>query len=383
MAGVGSTGRSTGRAAAGAPAGQRPGERAVRPLLVSEDPLLVDDVARLGAVAGVELEVASGPAAARPGWSSAPVALVGGDAAQSCAGAALPRRSGVVLVSRDLDDAAVWQRGVALGAEHVIFLPDAESWLVSLMAEAAEGGTGSGVLVGVIGGRGGAGASVLAAALAVTALRAGHRSMLVDADPLGGGLDLVLGAETAAGLRWPDLVGSRGRVSGPALLGALPQIDELTVLSWSRGRGGAIPAPAMGALLAAGLRSSDLVVVDLPRQLDAAAAEALSHADQALVLIPAEVRACAAAARVAAAVVECCADVRLVVRGPAPAGLSAASIASSLGLPLAGDMRAEPGLARALERGHPPARRSGGPLAGFCAGYLGRLLAGGRTASAA
>ena len=61
-----------------------------------------------------------------------------------------------------------------------------------------------GAAVAVVGGCGGAGASVLAAALAVTAVRHGGRALLVDCDPLGGGLDLVLGAEHVAGLRWPD-----------------------------------------------------------------------------------------------------------------------------------------------------------------------------------
>ena len=33
----------------------------------------------------------------------------------------------------------------------------------------------------------------------------GERVMLVDCDALGGGLDLLLGAEEVQGLRWPDL----------------------------------------------------------------------------------------------------------------------------------------------------------------------------------
>jgi CO dehydrogenase nickel-insertion accessory protein CooC1 len=67
------------------------------------------------------------------------------------------------------------------------------------------------------GGRGGAGASVLATALALTASRLDRPTMLVDADPYGGGLDLVLGAEKTGGLRWPDLAGTRGRVGGRTL----------------------------------------------------------------------------------------------------------------------------------------------------------------------
>jgi len=365
------------------PSAQASAAQPARPLLVGEDPDLLEDVVRLGAAAGAELDVAAGPAAARLRWGAAPVVLVGGDAAESCAAAALPRRAGTVLVSRDLDDAEVWRRAVTLGAEHVVFLPDAERWLVDLLADAVEGGGRGAALVAVVGGRGGAGASVLAVALALTAMRRGSRTMLVDADPLGGGIDLVLGAEAAVGLRWPDLAASRGRVSSPALVRALPRVGELAVLSWDRGDALVVPAQAMQALLAASIRASDLLVVDLPRRVDEASAEVLQRADEVLVLVPAEVRACAAAARVAGALAEHCRHLRLVVRGPAPAGLGAATVAASLGLPLAGHFRAEPGLAAGLERGELPARRGKGPLAEFCAGYLDRLLPAGRAAPAA
>src|SRR5450759_3038179 len=71
-----------------------------------------------------------------------------------------------------------------------------------------------------------------------------------------------------------------------------------------------------------------------------------------------------------------CPDVRVVVRGPAPAGLDADVIAASLDLRLAGQLRPEPGLAAALERGEPPARRGSGPLSRLCGRLLDELLAG-------
>lgn len=345
-----------------------------RVLLVTADLDLLDDVLRLGAAAGAELEVAADVPAARASWTTAPVVLVGGDVAESAAGAHLPRRDDVVIVGTDLDDAGIWQRAVVLGADSVVFLPDAESWLVDLLADAAEGRPRGAPVVGVIGGRGGAGASCLAAALAVTGVRTGRRTMLVDADPLGGGIDLVLGGEAAGGLRWPELAGTRGRVSGSALRDALPRVDELTVLSWDRGDALRIPPEAMAALLAAGERGSDLVVVDLPRWADDAARCAMERAAVVLLVVPAEVRAAAAAARVATAAGLYCRDLRVLVRGPAPAGLPAEALADSLGLPLAGFLRAEPGIAAALERGQPPGRRSRGPLASFCTAFLSDLL---------
>ena len=224
----------------------------------------------------------------------------------------------------------------------------------------------------VLGGRGGAGATTLASALAVTAARRSLRTLVVDGDPLGGGIDLALGGEDSDGLRWPDLASTRGRVSGGALRDVLPRVHDLTILSWDRGDLLSIPVDAMRSVLAGARRGCDLVVIDLPRRLDDSAAEALSIARPALLVVPAEIRATASAARVASAATLVSSDLRVVVRGPAPSRLDAELVAESLGLPLEGELRAEPGLAAALERGEPPASRGRGPLAAFCADFLDR-----------
>jgi hypothetical protein len=66
-------------------------------------------------------------------------------------------------------------------------------------------------------------------------------------------------------------------------------------------------------------------------------------------------------------------DVRVVVRGPAPGGLVGVDIATSLGLPLAGCLKAEPALAATLERGEVPGGRGRGPLTEFCRRFLAEL----------
>jgi secretion/DNA translocation related CpaE-like protein len=347
-----------------------------RPLVVAAQPELVDDLLRLAAAACVEVELAADPVAARGSWDAAPVVFVGADVGAACARARLPRRAQVVVVAgpgTSADSEQIWALATELGAEHVVFLPAAERWLVDRMAAVLTGSRPRGALVGVVGGRGGAGASVLAAALAVTAVRTALRVLLVDADPYGGGLDLVLGGEEAAGLRWPDLAGTTGRVNGFALHDALPRVGELCVLSWDRGDILEIPPDAVEAVVDGGRGGSDLVVVDLPRRPDEAVVRVLQAADQVLLVVPAEVRACAAAARVARALTPHCADLRAVVRGPAPAGLRSGDVARSLGIRLAGVMRAEPGLAAGLERGDPPGSHVGGPLAGLCRKVLASL----------
>ncbi len=326
-------------------------------------------------------------------------------------------------------DWAVVQR---LGAEHVAVLPAAEPWLVDQLAEVGgtdvdgtapiaatgpsgfpsngaigghgvTGRTGSestgapagpagayesvgsaasqaidgplndpghGRVIAVLGGRGGAGASVLAGGLAVTAARRGLRTLLVDADPLGGGVDLVLGWESLDGLRWPALSQASGEVPAPALVEALPGRSELVILSWDRGEPMTVPPEAMLAALDAGRRGRDVTVVDLPRRLDESAMLALRAADQVYLVVPAELRACAAAARVAAVAGPHCAALSVVVRQPGPAGLAVKDVIAALGLPYAGTIRSEPRLRTAWERGEPPAASGHGSLATLCGSLL-------------
>ncbi|NYI05614.1 septum site-determining protein Ssd [Allostreptomyces psammosilenae] len=342
------------------------------PLLVTGDDRLLDDLLRLCAVAGVEPQKICGATdPPTPGlWQSAPLILVGCDAVPWVEGAA--RREGVLLIGRDLDDAQVWRNAMAVGADHVAFLPEAEPWLVDRIADAVESQGTPAFTIGVVGGRGGAGASTLAAALATHAAEAGRPAMLLDADPLGGGLDLLLGAEQMPGLRWPDLAGAGGRVNATALAEALPrprQSAELAVLSWDRSDVLTIPPAAMRAVLGASRRRGGLVVIDLPRRFDEAAVEALGQCDLVLLVVPREIRAVAAAARIAAAATMLLRDVRVVARGPAPSGLTPAEVAGSLALPLAGELDPEPGLGPRLESGRFPAGGTG-PLARFCRTFL-------------
>lgn len=343
-----------------------------RPLVLTADPTLLDDLLRLAAAAGAEPEVHDHASGAAATWRTAPLAVVGWDLAADVSAAGLPRRPGLVLVGQSIDDPAIWRQAVTLGAEHVLFLPDADPWLVDRFADSV--GTGRrAVVVAVVGARGGAGATSFAVALSLAAAREGRRAMLVDADPYGGGIDLALGAEDVGGPRWEDFVGGAAPVTGDALASALPRCGEVTVLSWSRSGTATIPSSVVESLLSAARRGSDLVVVDVPRSFDETARIALSAADVAFVVCPAEVRAAAAGRRVAESVGLLVDDVRVVVRGPSPTKLSGELVSEAVGLPLAGWLEPEPGIGRALDEGLPPGRGGKGPLAELCASLVADL----------
>jgi hypothetical protein len=388
-------------------------------VLVTADEVLAQRLGTLAAVAGATLDRPALPWPGRRLPASlvrAPLVLVGADVLDPFSdghptglreGA---RRDAVVVVSGTPSEPDLWRLAVEVGADHVALLPDAEPWLLDRLLDAASGPAG-GRVVGVVGGRGGAGASTLAVTLALASARRRLRTVLVDGDPLGGGLDLLLGAEDLPGLRWADLADVRGRLQPGLLTSGCVGVDGVHLVSWGAGpvsaraarssgsvarSGPQPPAPtagpgaparaggwadepatgdAMRSVLDAAVREADLAVVDLPRALGPAETVALDACDLLLLVVPAEVRAAAAAARLADAVAGRVADLRLVVRGPAPTGLPAEAVADLLGLRLAAAIPAEPGLAAALDRGEAAAVRPRGALARFAARVVAEVVA--------
>jgi secretion/DNA translocation related CpaE-like protein len=246
-----------------------------------------------------------------------------------------------------------------------LILPAAEQSLVELISAAVEARTSSAAVIAVIGGCGGAGASTLAAGLAVTGARSGP-TVLVDADCYGGGLDVLLGAEQRPGARWPELADTRGRLSAAALAEALVPVEGIAVLSWDRSGAADLGVEAAAAVMDAAIRGSRWVIVDLPRTFDAAAMALAGMADLVVLLVPAKVRAVAAAATVAAQVLRQCSHVRIVVRDGRAGHLGNAEIAAALDLPVAAGLQSESAVTAAADRGEPPLRRPRGSLHEVC-----------------
>lgn len=323
-------------------------------LALVADPALDADIDRVGAAAGLRIVRSHDPSSRRV-WTSAAAVLVDTDAARRCAAAGLPRRARVLLICGDEPEAADWEAAVAVGAQRIVTLPAGEQELMAVLADAGESGhTGGtrGPVVAVLAGRGGGGASVFATALAQTATE----SLLIDGDPWGGGLDLVLGSETEPGLRWPDLSLAGGRVSYPSLRDALPRRHGVSVLSGSRVLSGGrtsndIDVAPLDAVIDAGSRGGVTVVCDVARRPTPATEIALAAADLVVLVTPADVRSCAAAAATAQWVTAGNPNTGVVVRGPAPGGLRPVDVARIVGLPVLASMRPQPGIEALLERG--------------------------------
>ncbi|MCW2847108.1 MAG: septum site determining protein [Marmoricola sp.] len=330
------------------------------PLLVSADPLLVADVHRLCAAAGVVPEVVRDPAQALRAWTGAPVVLVGADCATALAAVSPPRRPRVHVLGRSPVGDSLFRDALAVGAETVSGLPSSETWLVELLTDVGDGSAQPGVVIGVIGGSGGAGATVFAAALAQMATSAG-RTLLVDADPLGAGIDRVLGLEGSDGIRWDSMLQTTGRLSSRSLREALPRTGPLSVLTWPTDRPVSLQAFAMREVLSAGRRGFDAVVVDLPRHRDAVVDETISRCDHVVLVSTLTVPGVSSAARVAHRLPEATPARHLVTRGTR-AGVSPESVSRLLRIPLLASMGDQRGLDEAINLGAGPARSRRGTL---------------------
>ncbi len=285
----------------------------------------------------------------RRDWRAAAAVVLDEDGAKVYAQAGLPRRDGVLVVANGAPEAQLWTAAIEVGAQQVCVLPAQEAELLHHLADAVEAGSAaarSGRVIGVTPGRGGAGASVFAAALAYCA----GEALLLDIDPCGGGIDLLLGSEAVSGLRWPDLHVHSGRLTWTAMREVLPRRREISFLSGTRSFHDIEP-DALEAVLDAGRRGGVTVLCDMPRQLTPAAVCALQYADLVVALTSCDVRGAAAAAATVSVLATVNPALGLVVRGPSPGGLRADEVAAAAAAPLLAAMRPEPALAQRLEQG--------------------------------
>jgi secretion/DNA translocation related CpaE-like protein len=340
-------------------------------LTLIADPELREHADRVAAAAGLR-PVATAEPPMRKTWSAAAAILLDAEMARQCELDRLPRRDGVSVIVSTEPDGSTWAAAMAVGAQLVCALPAEDGALVRHLAdvvETAREGPRAGRVIAVTGGRGGAGASTFATALARTA----SASLLVDVDPWGGGIDLLVGTESMPGLRWPDLSLRGGRLAWAAVRDALPNDGGMSVLSGTR-HSSEMDSGAVEAVIDAGRRGGVLVVCDLPRRMTSAATGTLDSADLVVVITTCDIRGVAAAAGMAPVLRGMNPNIGRVVRGPAPGGLRATEAAEVVGLPLLASMRPEPLLAEHLERGGLRLRRRS-PLAAAARAVLAVLPA--------
>ena len=392
------------------------------PLVITADPALLDDLLRLATAAATEVTVASDPEEALRTWNRTPLILIDADLEHALRALGPPPHPRSALVTRSTDLPDPHHRPRRPGVQNprsendpdppaprrsttrsfageapatsapdggtsasptsespgpvpppdrptpVYRLPRDEALLVELLASV--GDRWPAPTVSVVGGKGGAGASLLAVALALAGERAGRSTALLDADPLGCGPDIYLGCDHSPSnprTGWSDLLNQRSRTPWRALRDGLPRTGLVDVLTWAHGiagEGDLLPVSAARSVLASARRGCDLVVVDLPRSFDPATRVFLNRSDLVLMVVPADVHAVVSAARMIGPLRRETDRLRLVVRG-SRGGLSTSVVATSLGVELGADLPVEPGLSRTLTVGEVPARHPRSPMARY------------------
>jgi cellulose biosynthesis protein BcsQ len=113
-----------------------------------------------------------------------------------------------------------------------------------------------GHVIGVIGGSGGVGASTFAAAVTSVA----DRGVLIDLDPVGGGIDVLLGIDDLPGARWSGLRVDGGYLDPALLHEGLPRWRGVPVLAADQPPDASAVPQVIAASAVLGT-----VVLDLPR----------------------------------------------------------------------------------------------------------------------
>ncbi|MEU5154526.1 septum site-determining protein Ssd [Glycomyces sp. NPDC021274] len=302
---------------------------AAESLLVTTDDRLVEAIAPLAATAGHPLRRIRHPRDAEGHWQSAPIVLVGPDLAPECIACDFPHREPLLLCTTmswlggDTDDTSLlWPMAIQMQATSVVALPDANDFLTDLLIRTALDAEPAPVIA-TVAGHGGAGASTLALAAATDAAHSGRKTVLIDLDHTGGGIDTAAGLAAQPGWRWPSLANGTGPLDPERLLGGLPKRGGLHLVGPDPRNPAEVSAAAFDRVLQAARLGADLVVVDLPRTRTAAAASAAVAARSIAVAIGPGTRSWEAARSVTAAYGLHSAHLGIVLRGeasPSPAG---------------------------------------------------------------
>lgn len=178
-------------------------------------------------------------------------------------------------------------------------------------------------MIGVLGGSGGVGASTFAAVLTSVA----ERATLIDLDPVGGGIDVLLGIDDVAGARWSGLRTDGGRLDPEVLAAGLPRWQGSPVLAAD-----VAPVPEAVAEVVTAAAARGPVVLDLPRAPAPLREAGLACCEMCVLVAAAtDVRSLAAAAAVLRSLPDL--PVGLVLRR---GGFGVAEAVELLGVPLLG-----------------------------------------------
>lgn len=267
---------------------------------------------------------------------------------------------------------------MAIHAEQAILLPAQAGELLSALGRNDKQiAVAAGHMIGVVGAVGGTGASTLAAALAKRRA-VSATTVLIDGVPSSGGIDLLLGVEDAPGARWPDVGVRRGTVQAADVLKALPSTpDSVVVLSTARSTildPFVLSSQDVSAAIDCFVEADQPIdaIVDLhAEQLDKDLVGRLTHL---VLVIPAEVRAVAAARALYLELQQFHVPITCVLRHRGWSGLDVSEVEEILGVEITAEIGSIHKLAKSVEM-HGLSGSLPRVLSTACDAVLGEVLA--------
>ena len=268
-------------------------------LIACTDPVVAPEAAHAAAATRREVIHATDPRDLSRYTPDAAAVIV--DSSTAVHVAATGRRSRIYFVAPE-PGPIDYEVALRSHAEQAFILPaESTQLLQALAADSVQQPNSSALRISVVGASGGVGASTLAGAIARKARSGNGSALLIDAIPISGGLDLLMGLESAPGARWPDVSLGTGAIDAADLASALPSTtDGITVLSSDRTR---VETPfhleteAVDRMVTAASVGFDVIVIDAP-------GTAIPHPSDLVVVL------CAAEVRSSAAATEICADLK-------------------------------------------------------------------------
>ncbi|AKK07226.1 helicase/secretion neighborhood CpaE-like protein [Corynebacterium mustelae] len=316
-------------------------------LVAITDPVIHPEALSVAAATGMEIVDTTDPRDIIRYAPKASALLVD---ATTAAHAAMYRTSGKLFLLFAEPGPIDWKLAVHVGAINAFIIPAELKQLLSELGNqsAARQPTDRYPIIAVTASVGGVGASTLAASVALQSATE-IPTVLIDTDPHSAGIDLLLGCELRAGIRWADLRLSDTTVDPVDIVTALPQTDNgLALLTTARG--GLVSGITEEKIqLAIRILSSKYqVILDLPSHAPFFNTVA-DHCDYVEIISPAEVRATANAQRIVAKLRSNRIPCGLSIRHRGWSGLSTKDMEAIVGISPTVEIRTTAGLARLIE----------------------------------
>ncbi len=316
-------------------------------LLVSSNPLIIEEFNSIAALVNVQLVVTQQPTQSQLTDTQRIFVDHESDVAAINACNLQNQISASTETSLVLAGAATphsWQVAAEIGAKHIVLIPESRQWLVDYIKS---GPSKLGQVITLTGITGGSGTTTIALALARACAQIGKSVTLVDLDFQSVGLDVAAGCEKSLGLNWSKIQSQAAQADGEAIIAELPEIEGVRLLTNDVLR--SHPDRQLQTRIIEQLSGNcDLVLIDSGRWQPESVVSEIEIAERFFV-IPNTIRACAIGREIVNIETDQCQQ--LIVREIPGSGLSPVMVAETLDRSLGAVVPTDPRICELSEQG--------------------------------